>query len=92
MYRAISRQTKIKKNIRNWHATLFEKRLWYRYFPVNFAKFFRTAFFKKYLRRSASIKSLDFVYLDVIKLSKSLKKLKKDKKARSNNFNVRFKN
>ena len=25
-------------------ATLFKKRLWHRYFPVNFAKFLRTAF------------------------------------------------
>ena len=28
-------------------ATLFKKRLWHRYFPVNFAKFLRTPFLQK---------------------------------------------
>ena len=31
-------------------ATLLKKRLWYRYFPVNFGKFLRTPFLTKYLR------------------------------------------
>ena len=31
-------------------ATLLKKRLWYRYFPVNFAKFLRISFFKEHLR------------------------------------------
>ena len=30
-------------------ATLFKKRLWHRCFPVNFAKFLRTPFFKEHL-------------------------------------------
>ena len=30
-------------------ATLLKKRLWHRCFPVNFAKFIRTPFFKKHL-------------------------------------------
>ena len=29
-------------------ATLLKKRLWHRCFPVNFAKFLRTTFFKEY--------------------------------------------
>ena len=32
------------------HATLLKKRLWHRCFPVNFAKFLRTHFFKEHLR------------------------------------------
>ena len=31
-------------------ATLLKKRLWHRCFPVNFAKFSRTTFFKEHLR------------------------------------------
>ena len=31
-------------------ATLFKKRPWQRFFPVNFAKFIRTPFFAEYLR------------------------------------------
>ena len=31
-------------------ATLFKKTLWYRCFPVNFAKFLRTHFFTEHLR------------------------------------------
>ena len=31
-------------------ATLLKKRLWYRYFLVNFAKFLRISFFKEHLR------------------------------------------
>ena len=31
-------------------ATLLKKRLWHRYFPVNFVKFFRTPFSKQHLR------------------------------------------
>ena len=31
-------------------ATLLKKDLWYRYFPVNFAKFLRTLFFREHLR------------------------------------------
>ena len=31
-------------------ATLLKKRLWYRCFPVNFAKFLRTPFLKEHLR------------------------------------------
>ena len=30
-------------------ATLFKKRLWYRRFPVSFAKFLRTPFLKEHL-------------------------------------------
>ena len=30
-------------------ATLLKKRLWHRYFPVNFAKFLRTPFFTEHL-------------------------------------------
>ena len=32
-------------------ATLFKKRLWHRYFPVNFVKFLRTPFLKNTSRR-----------------------------------------
>ena len=35
-------------------ATLLKKKLWYRCFPVNFAKFFRTSFFTEHLRVTAS--------------------------------------
>ena len=31
-------------------ATLLKKRLWHRYFPVNFAKFLRTPFLTEYLQ------------------------------------------
>ena len=31
-------------------ATLLKKRLWHRFFPVNFAKFLRTPYFTKHLR------------------------------------------
>ena len=31
-------------------ATLLKKRLWHRYFPVNFSEFLRTHFFKELLR------------------------------------------
>ena len=31
-------------------ATLLKKRLWHRYFPVNFARFLRTPFFTEHLR------------------------------------------
>ena len=31
-------------------ATLLKKRLWHRYFPVNFAKFLRAAFLTEHLR------------------------------------------
>ena len=31
-------------------ATLLKKRLWYRCFPANFAKFLRTPFLKEHLR------------------------------------------
>ena len=30
-------------------ATLLKKRLWHRYFPVNFAKFLRTPFLKEHI-------------------------------------------
>ena len=33
-----------------WPATLFKKRLWYRCFPVNFAKSLRTPLIKEHLR------------------------------------------
>ena len=32
------------------HATLFKKRLWYRCFPVNFAKFLGTTFLKEFFK------------------------------------------
>ena len=35
-------------------ATLLKKRLWYRCFPVNFARFLQTPFFKKNHRLTAS--------------------------------------
>ena len=31
-------------------ATLLKKRLWHRYFPVNFAKFLRTLFFTEHFQ------------------------------------------
>ena len=34
----------------SWPANLFKKRLWHRCFPVNFAKFLRTAFLPEHLR------------------------------------------
>ena len=34
-----------------WPATLLKKRLWHRCFPVNFAKFLRTAFLQNTSRR-----------------------------------------
>ena len=36
-------------------ATLLQKRLWHRCFPVNFAKFLRTPFFTEHLRETAPI-------------------------------------
>ena len=36
-------------------ATLLKKRLWYRCFPVNFAKFSKTYFFTEHLRATASV-------------------------------------
>ena len=38
------------KTSRSQPATLLIKRLWYRYFPVNFAKFLRTPFLTEHLR------------------------------------------
>ena len=38
-------------------ATLLKKRLWHRCFPVNFAKFLRTPFFKEHLRATASVQN-----------------------------------
>ena len=35
-------------------ATLFKKRPWHRYFPVNFVQFLRTPFFTEHLRTTAS--------------------------------------
>ena len=32
-------------------ATLFKKRLWHRFFPVNFAKFLKTSFLTEHIRR-----------------------------------------
>ena len=34
----------------NWTVTLLKKRLWYRCFPVNFAKFLRMSFLTEHLR------------------------------------------
>ena len=36
-------------------ATLLTKRLWHRWFPVNFAKFVRKHFFTEYLRTTTSV-------------------------------------
>ena len=33
-----------------WPVTLFKKRLWRRYFPVNFVKFLRTPFLTEHLQ------------------------------------------
>ena len=35
--------------------TLLKKKLWHRYFPVNFVKFLRTRFFTEYLAVAASV-------------------------------------
>ena len=40
-----------KKSVLIRPATLLKKRLWHRYFPLNFAKFLRTLFFIEHLRR-----------------------------------------
>ena len=37
-------------------ATLLKKRLWHRWFPVNFAKFLRTPFFAEHLLTTASVR------------------------------------
>ena len=39
-------------------ATLLKKRLWHRYFAVNFVKFLRTHFFTEHLRTTASAQSM----------------------------------
>ena len=39
------------KTLQPWPATLFKKRLWYRCFPVSFAKFLRTPFLIEYQQR-----------------------------------------
>ena len=38
------------KTLQPWPATLFKTRLWYRCFPVSFAKFLRTPFLIEYLQ------------------------------------------
>ena len=40
-------------------ATLLQKRLWHRYFPLNFVKFLRTVF-TEHLRTTASVRSREF--------------------------------
>ena len=42
-------------------TTLWKKRLWDRYFPVNFAKFLRTHFFPQHLRWLLLIFAVEFV-------------------------------
>ena len=39
----------ISQNLQAAPATLLKKRLWHRYFPVNFEKFLRTPFFTEHL-------------------------------------------
>ena len=39
----------ISQNSQAWSATLLKKRLWHRYFSVNFAKFLITPFFMEHL-------------------------------------------
>ena len=48
-------------------ATLLKKRLWNRYFPMNFAKFLRTPFFTEHLWRlllgqAASVFTIDLLF------------------------------
>ena len=47
-------------------ATLFKKRLWYRCFPVSFAKFLRTSYFTEHLRGLLML-------LDEIQITKKMK-------------------
>ena len=45
-------------------STLLKKRLWHRYFPVNFVKFLRTPFLKEHLWATASEISSKNIYSD----------------------------
>ena len=47
-------------------ATLLKKRLWHRYFPVNFKKFLRTPFFTEQLQAPASDSSATSYLMKVI--------------------------
>ena len=49
-------------------ATLLKKRLWHRYFRVNFTKFLRTRFFIQYLQETAS----DVIKTGILKCSELL--------------------
>ena len=40
--------------LKRWPATLLKNRLWYRCFPVNFAKLLRRPFFTEHLWTTAS--------------------------------------
>ena len=48
-------------------ATLLKKRLWHRCFPVNFAKFLRTSFYRTLLVASSGNTPLRTIYLKTIK-------------------------
>ena len=48
---------------RHWPATFFKKGLWHRCFPVNFAKFSRTTFFKEHLQWLVLLER--FMYIQV---------------------------